>query len=174
MVLNIDTSVSSTFRASSTVSPCSSLDRVKQMLTLPDPTPSQTKEDLATIRKLIRTYMKNKRTIILLAHVPVRLNKLLLILRAVMDALNNLANQEVFSMAKAADPEGKRTVGIITKCDAVSKGDEQPVLSFPHSMPRSLFTNLARSSLWPRTEPRSYTTAGLRYATDQPWTSKTV
>ena len=44
-----------------------------------------------------------------------------------MDALNNLANQEVFSMAKAADPEGKRTVGIITKCDAVSKGDEGPV-----------------------------------------------
>lgn len=34
-------------------------------------------------------------------------------------------------MAKAADPEGKRTVGIITKCDAVSKGDEQPVSTSP-------------------------------------------
>ena len=44
-----------------------------------------------------------------------------------MDALNNYANQEVFAMAKAADPEGKRTVGIITKCDALMKGDEQPV-----------------------------------------------
>lgn len=60
-----------------------------------------------------------------------------------MDARNNLANQEVqvlhhhrlktyltlsrFSMARAADPAGKRTVGIITKCDAVQSGDEQAV-----------------------------------------------
>lgn len=44
-----------------------------------------------------------------------------------MDARNNLANQEVFRMARAADPEGKRTVGIITKCDAVQAGDESMV-----------------------------------------------
>ena len=44
-----------------------------------------------------------------------------------MDARNNLANQEVFKMARAADPEGRRTVGIITKCDAVQKGDETGV-----------------------------------------------
>ncbi|KAJ6090432.1 P-loop containing nucleoside triphosphate hydrolase protein [Penicillium sp. IBT 16267x] len=45
-----------------------------------------------------------------------------------MDARNNLANQEVFSMARAADPVGKRTVGIITKCDALQEGDEDGVL----------------------------------------------
>lgn len=28
-------------------------------------------------------------------------------------------------MARAADPGGKRTVGIITKCDALQAGDEQ-------------------------------------------------
>lgn len=44
-----------------------------------------------------------------------------------MDARNNLANQEVFRMARAADPVGKRTVGIITKCDALQAGDEQMV-----------------------------------------------
>ena len=44
-----------------------------------------------------------------------------------MDARNNLANQEVFKMARTADPEGIRTVGIITKCDAVQKGDETGV-----------------------------------------------
>nr|POE96532.1 interferon-induced gtp-binding protein mx2 [Quercus suber] len=44
---------------------------------------------------------------------------------AVMDGRNNLANQEVFRMARAADPQGKRTVGIITKCDALQPGDEQ-------------------------------------------------
>lgn len=44
-----------------------------------------------------------------------------------MDARNNLANQEVFRMARAADTAGKRTVGIITKCDALQTGDEQMV-----------------------------------------------
>ena len=44
-----------------------------------------------------------------------------------MDARNNLANQEVFHIAKAADKEGTRTVGIMTKCDAVQKGDEHAV-----------------------------------------------
>ena len=47
--------------------------------------------------------------------------------RAVMDARNNFANQEVFRMARAADPQGLRTVGIITKCDAVQTGDEPGV-----------------------------------------------
>lgn len=41
-------------------------------------------------------------------------------------------------MAKAADPEGKRTVGIITKCDAVSKGDEQSVSFLSGSQHRTL------------------------------------
>lgn len=47
--------------------------------------------------------------------------------RAVLDARNNLANQEVFRMARAADPAGVRTVGIITKCDALQEGDEPGV-----------------------------------------------
>ncbi|CAG8424117.1 unnamed protein product [Penicillium salamii] len=58
----------------------------------------QTEEDRAIIRKLIGDYMTDKRTIIL------------------------------FSMARAADPAGKRTVGIITKCDALQAGDEAGVL----------------------------------------------
>ncbi|KAI9812239.1 MAG: hypothetical protein M1832_000471 [Thelocarpon impressellum] len=77
-----------------------------------NPTKYQTKEDLEIIRGLIENYVTDTRTIIL----------------AVMDAHNNLANQEVFSMARAADPEGARTVGIITKCDALEEGDEAEVL----------------------------------------------
>ncbi|ORY19613.1 P-loop containing nucleoside triphosphate hydrolase protein [Clohesyomyces aquaticus] len=77
-----------------------------------NPTKCQTEEDRTIIRKLIEDYITDKRTIIL----------------AVMDARNNLANQEVFSMARAADPAGTRTVGIITKCDALQAGDEQGVL----------------------------------------------
>ncbi|CRG92822.1 hypothetical protein PISL3812_09893 [Talaromyces islandicus] len=77
-----------------------------------NPTKYQTVEDRSIIRQLIETYITDKRTIIL----------------AVMDARNNLANQEVFSMARAADPDGRRTVGIITKCDALQAGEEQGVL----------------------------------------------
>ncbi|KAL2825068.1 P-loop containing nucleoside triphosphate hydrolase protein [Aspergillus cavernicola] len=77
-----------------------------------NPTKYQTEEDKAVIRNLIERWITDKRTIIL----------------AVMDARNNFANQGVFSMARAADPAGKRTVGIITKCDAVERGDEAGVI----------------------------------------------
>lgn len=33
-------------------------------------------------------------------------------------------------MARTADPVGKRTVGIITKCDALQAGDEQGVRAY--------------------------------------------
>ncbi|EPS35254.1 hypothetical protein H072_11594 [Dactylellina haptotyla CBS 200.50] len=72
----------------------------------------QTDEDRELIRNLIQTYIEDPRTIIM----------------AVMDGRNNLANQEVFRMARAVDPDGKRTVGIITKCDAVQAGDEHGVI----------------------------------------------
>ena len=53
--------------------------------------------------------------------------KLITIRRAVLDARNNLANQEVFELARIADPDGVRTVGVITKCDALQAGDEDAV-----------------------------------------------
>jgi len=49
--------------------------------------------------------------------------------RAVMDGRNNLANQEVFRMARAADATGSRTVGVVTKCDALQSGEEGSVSS---------------------------------------------
>ncbi|PTU21585.1 hypothetical protein P175DRAFT_0531106 [Aspergillus ochraceoroseus IBT 24754] len=76
---------------------------------LHNPTKYQTAKDGVIIRNLIAEYIMDKRTIIL----------------AVMDARNNLVNQKVFSMARAAHPQGKRTVGIITKCDTVAEGDEE-------------------------------------------------
>ncbi|KAF3177712.1 hypothetical protein EYR41_008654 [Orbilia oligospora] len=73
-----------------------------------NPTKHQTEEDKVLIRKLIENYTEDKRTIIM----------------AVMDGRNNLAIQEVFKMARTADPEGRRTVGVITKCDVVQPGEE--------------------------------------------------
>ncbi|KAK7883400.1 hypothetical protein LTR67_011271 [Exophiala xenobiotica] len=71
-----------------------------------NPTIYQTKEDLEIIRKLIMDYISDP----------------------LMDARNNLANQEVFKMARGVDPRGDRTVGIITKCDVVQSGDEPGVI----------------------------------------------
>ncbi|KAH6613071.1 hypothetical protein C7974DRAFT_380779 [Boeremia exigua] len=79
-----------------------------------DPTKYQTEQDRAVIRKLFQSYIPDKRAIIL----------------TVMNARNSLANQEVFSMARTADPEGKRTVGIVFKCDALQAGDEFGVCGY--------------------------------------------
>lgn len=45
-----------------------------------------------------------------------------------MDGRVNFANQGVFKMAREADPDGNRTVGVITKCDVVESGNEPRVL----------------------------------------------
>ncbi|KFY29107.1 hypothetical protein V491_00184 [Pseudogymnoascus sp. VKM F-3775] len=83
-----------------------------------NPTKYQTEEDKAIIRGLIEHYITDPRTIIM----------------AVLDARNNLANQEVFRMARAADPAGVRTVGIITKCDALQQGDEPGALKIAQNL----------------------------------------
>ncbi|KAH8807237.1 P-loop containing nucleoside triphosphate hydrolase protein [Xylogone sp. PMI_703] len=87
-----------------------------------NPTKYQTEADKGIIRGLIEGYIVDPRTIIL----------------AVLDARNNLANQEVFRMAKAADPVGARTVGIITKCDALQEGDEPGVLKIAQNSVENL------------------------------------
>lgn len=47
--------------------------------------------------------------------------------RAVVDATNQIGNQEALEFARVVDPEGHRTVGVLTKCDVVQKGDESRV-----------------------------------------------
>jgi hypothetical protein len=47
----------------------------------------------------------------------------------VASALHETANQQVFGLAKEADPNGTRTVGILTKPDAVQPGDEPQVIN---------------------------------------------
>jgi hypothetical protein len=57
--------------------------------------------------------------------------------RAVFNAAVNLTLQEVFTIAKRFDPQGLRTVGVMTHCDAVQKTAETQVrlvnlLGFPN------------------------------------------
>lgn len=69
---------------------------------------SQTAQDVDLVTVLVRSYMKNPRSIIL----------------AVVSAKNDFANQIVLQRAREVDPEGLRTLGIITKPDTLTGGSE--------------------------------------------------
>ncbi|KAH7398705.1 P-loop containing nucleoside triphosphate hydrolase protein [Phaeosphaeria sp. MPI-PUGE-AT-0046c] len=72
-------------------------------------TKAQSEADKELIFDLVQEYMKNPRTIIL----------------AVVSAKNDAANQIILSLFKKIDIKGSRTLGIITKPDCMSAGDEQ-------------------------------------------------
>ncbi|KAK6859490.1 hypothetical protein PG995_003126 [Apiospora arundinis] len=68
----------------------------------------QTNADVQLIRAMIDGYMASSRTIIL----------------AVVQAGNDIANQSIIELARKHDPQGQRTVGIITKADLINQGTE--------------------------------------------------
>ncbi|KAL0257513.1 hypothetical protein SLS55_008327 [Diplodia seriata] len=68
----------------------------------------QTAADVQTVRRLTQTYARNPRSVIL----------------AVVAANYDHANQAVLRLAREADPEGRRTLGIVTKPDRVVVGGE--------------------------------------------------
>jgi GTPase SAR1 family protein len=68
----------------------------------------QSAKDLQLVSSLVRSYMANSRSIIL----------------AVVSARNDYANQIVTKLARAVDPKGLRTLGIITKPDSLHVGSE--------------------------------------------------
>lgn len=72
----------------------------------------QNEADLEMVENLVKSYIEDQRTIIL----------------AVASSLNETANQKVFRLASEADPNGIRTVGVLTKPDAIQPGDESRVI----------------------------------------------
>lgn len=79
----------------------------------------QSAADVELVRNLVHHYMENQRSIIL----------------AVVSAKNDYANQIVLKLAKEVDPEGLRTLGVITKPDTLPVGSES----------ESLFVALAKN-----------------------------
>ncbi|KAK2599466.1 hypothetical protein N8I77_011220 [Diaporthe amygdali] len=69
---------------------------------------NQTDADSTIVHKLVTTYMKQRRSIIL----------------AVVAADNAFANQPVTKLAREIDPAGIRTLGLLTKPDKVDKGSD--------------------------------------------------
>lgn len=69
-------------------------------------TKQQSASDVELVRDVVQTYMKQPRSIIL----------------AVVSAKNDFANQIVLKLARSTDPQGKRTMGVITKPDILVEG----------------------------------------------------
>ncbi|KAI9835372.1 MAG: hypothetical protein M1838_005315 [Thelocarpon superellum] len=64
--------------------------------------------DLELVKGMVESYLTNPRTIIL----------------AVVQASNDVDNQRIIQLARQFDPQGERTVGIITKPDLINVGTE--------------------------------------------------
>ncbi|KAH8674416.1 P-loop containing nucleoside triphosphate hydrolase protein [Tricladium varicosporioides] len=79
----------------------------------------QTSADVALVLAMVKSYMANRRSIVL----------------AVVSAKNDYANQIVTKLAKDVDSKGHRTLGIITKPDTLSVGSESELA----------YANLARN-----------------------------
>ncbi|OIW28202.1 P-loop containing nucleoside triphosphate hydrolase protein [Coniochaeta ligniaria NRRL 30616] len=73
--------------------------------------------EIKAIRDLVLHYIQEPQNIIL----------------AVIDATNEIGNQEALELARGMDPEGHRTVGVLTKCDVVQPGDETRVLKIANN-----------------------------------------
>jgi Dynamin family/Dynamin central region len=70
-----------------------------------------TKADMQMVRDMVHGYMKNPRSVML----------------AVVPANVDIATQEILEMAEEVDPDGHRTLGVLTKPDLVDKGAEKSV-----------------------------------------------
>jgi len=65
-------------------------------------------DGIALVESLVRSYMENPRSVML----------------AVISAKSDIALQKVTAFTRKIDPEGERTLGIITKPDTLAKGSE--------------------------------------------------
>ena len=72
-----------------------------------------TKADIEIVNRIVQGYVSNPRSIIL----------------AVVPANVDLATEEILNIAAEHDPDGSRTIGVLTKPDLVDRGAEQGVMS---------------------------------------------
>lgn len=71
-----------------------------------------TKADMAMVRSMVLSYMQNPRSAML----------------AVIPANVDIGTQEILDMAEQCDPQGQRTLGVLTKPDLVDDGAEQAIM----------------------------------------------
>lgn len=117
-----------------------------------------TKTDMVMVRNMVSNYMKNPRAAIL----------------AVIPANVDIATQEILEMAEEHDPNGQRTLGVLTKPDLVDKGAEQNVMdlvegrSHKLSLGWCILRNLGQRELADSSSNRHALERSF-FRTDEPW-----
>lgn len=76
-------------------------------------TAGQNVDSIKQVNSLIKSYLMDKRTIIL----------------AVIPANQDIATVDILERAQSVDPSGQRTIGVVTKTDLVSPGSEEEVVA---------------------------------------------
>ncbi|PIG84606.1 hypothetical protein AARAC_010920 [Aspergillus arachidicola] len=116
-----------------------------------------TKSDIALVRDLVFNYMRNPRSIML----------------AVVPGNVDIATQEIIEMARELDPDGNRTLGIITKPDLVDEGAEDKILDLveqkndPQNLGWVVVRNLGQKELLDRSKDRDFEEE--RFHQSSPW-----
>ena len=80
------------------------------------------KKDIQLVRNMVLGYMRNPRSVML----------------AVVPANVDVATQEILELARDCDPDGDRTLGILTKPDLVDKGAESNVINLLNGKTRRM------------------------------------
>nr|POE56451.1 interferon-induced gtp-binding protein mx [Quercus suber] len=88
-----------------------------------DPTPGlTTKDDIKLVRDMVLRYMENPRSVML----------------AVVPANVDVATQEILQLASDLDPDGDRTLGVLTKPDLVDAGAEDRIIDLVQGRARPM------------------------------------
>lgn len=117
-----------------------------------------TKADMAMVRSMVSDYMKNPRSAML----------------AVIPANVDIGTQEILEMAKEYDPEGLRTLGVLTKPDLVDRGAEHNTVDIVEGKTHTLYLgwcvvrNLSQEHLQDSSVDRQ-TKENEFFATKNPW-----
>ncbi|KAI0409965.1 dynamin GTPase [Xylaria palmicola] len=117
-----------------------------------------TKEDMALVDDMVRSYMSNPRSVML----------------TVVSSNVDIATQEIVEQAEDLDPEGIRTLGVLTKPDLVDKGAENDVIELIEGKRHRLklgwhvVRNLGQAELDNQTSSRR-TMEDKFFETESPW-----
>ena len=85
-------------------------------------TAGQSISSIEQVNRLIKSYLMDKRTIIL----------------AVIPANQDIATVDILERAQGVDPTGERTIGVLTKTDLVGPGNEEEVMAVVNNIRKPL------------------------------------
>ncbi|WKT40362.1 hypothetical protein QSH57_005168 [Fusarium oxysporum f. sp. vasinfectum] len=123
----------------------------------------QSDDDVDAVRDMVASYLQNSRTIVL----------------SVLQASNDIANQGIIKLARQFDPDGGRTVGIITKPDLINEGTESKIARVAKNLDNIklrlgffLLKNLSPSEIEQGLDMDARSRRELQFFASPPWVSQ--